>query len=163
MKRTMVVLLAVALLPGLGARQAQAQDKKIEFSLNLGAMTYVGGDADFFSDILIMVSPQLDIHLAKRLMISPEVMLGTDFQFNGVYVFPGVILNYIGKGVFAGAGIIVPIAVNLGWWGAEVDPPGLKLNLGYRGNHINLTAYLITEFQGMFSDNLIGVGVGYRF
>ena len=55
-----------------------------------------------------------------------------------------MILNYTGKGgFFAGAGVVLPVMISEG----ESDAGDLlpKINLGYRGNHINLTAYLITS------------------
>ena len=162
MKKVALAVLVLGLAAGIGTGQAFAQDKKVEFSLNLSVLSSFSGEYGF-ENIGLGLIPQLDIRLAKRFMISPEIMIFTDFEFGGVYVFPGLLLNYAGKGVFAGAGITLPMAINLGWWGAEVDPPGLKVNIGYRGKHINLTAYLITTFQDMFADNLIGAGIGYRF
>ncbi|MCK7480029.1 MAG: hypothetical protein M0C28_24170 [Candidatus Moduliflexus flocculans] len=42
--------------------------------------------------------------------------------------------------------------------GGESDTGDLlpKINLGYRGNHFNLTAYLLTDTESLFKYNLIG-------
>jgi hypothetical protein len=67
MKKVMVLVLALGLVAGLGSRQAFAQDKKVEFSLNLGAMTFYGEES--FSAFGLTLSPQVDIHVAKGFMI----------------------------------------------------------------------------------------------
>ncbi len=158
MKKVILVVLAVGLAAGLGSRQALAQDKKVEFSLNAGIMTLLESteDWDVGGLVLVALSPQLDIHGGRNFMVSPEAMVVTNFQFSGVVAFPGVILNYLGKGFFAGAGAVVGI----GGGGAMVLP---KINIGYRLKHINLTAYLITSFEELFSESLVGATVGYRF
>jgi hypothetical protein len=160
MKKVILVVLVVGLAVGGGFRQAYAQDKKIEFSLNLGIMTNLGS-GDSFTGAALALSPQLDIHVTKGFMISPEAMVVTDFEFSGALVFPGVILNYTGKGFFAGAGVVTLALIG----GGEAGVAGIlpKFNLGYRGKRINFTAYLITAFQQMFSENLAGATIGYRF
>lgn len=160
MKKVILAVLVVGLAVGGGFRQAYAQDKKVEFSLNLGVMSYLGS-ADSFEAVLLAFSPQLDIHVTKGFMISPEAMVVTDFQFSGVIGFPGVILNYTGKGFFAGAGVVAPIYIGEGDAGVGNILP--KFNIGYRGKKVNLTVYLITSTQQMFSENLVGASIGYRF
>ncbi len=154
MKKVFSVVLAVVFLAGLGAGQALAQEKKVEFGLNLGVMTD-------FEGVAMAFSPQVDIHVTKGFMISPEVMAVTDFQFTGALIFPGVILNYTGKGFFAGAGAVVPILISDFWSGAGKLLP--KLNIGYRGRHVNLTVYWLTDTAQLFSWNLAGATIGYRF
>jgi len=160
MKKVILMVLVVGLVAGLGARQAFAQDKKVEFSLNVGGMGYLGSEGSFES-VLLAFSPQVDIHVTKGLMISPEVMVVTDTHFSGAIGFPGVIFNYLGKGFFAGAGIVVPVYVGEDTAGVGTILP--KINIGYRGKKVNLTAYLITSTQQMFSENLVGATIGYRF
>ena len=64
-------------------------------------------------------------------------------------------------GFFVGAGVVLPVM----FWGGETETGDLlpKINLGYRGNHFNVTAYLLTSTEEMFKDNLIGLSAGYRF
>jgi len=163
MKKFMVMVLAVGLVVALGTGQAFAQGKKVEFSLNLGVMTDLGPDSSF-SEALFTFAPQVDIHLSPALMLSPEVMVITDdgFNFNPLLLYPGVLLNYTAKGgFFAGAGVVLPVI----FWEGESDTGDLlpKINLGYRGNHFNLTAYLLTDTESLFKYNLIGLSAGYRF
>jgi hypothetical protein len=147
-----ILLVVVGMGAGTAVQQANAQDKKVEFSLNLGVMTYVGSEGSF-AGIGLAFNPQLDIHVTKGFMISPEAMVITDFQFSGAIGFPGVMLNYTGKGFFAGAGVVL----------AAFESIVPKINIGYRGKKVNLTAYLITSTQQMFSENLVGATIGYRF
>jgi len=163
MKKVFSVLLAAVLVVGLGAGQAFAQGKKVEFSLNLGAMTDLGSYGSF-SDVLFTFAPQVDIHVSPAFMISPEVMVITDdsFSFDPFLLYPGIILNFTAKsGFFVGAGVVLPVM----FWGGETETGDLlpKINLGYRGNHFNVTAYLLTSTEEVFKDNLIGLSVGYRF
>ena len=144
----------MALAAGIGTGQAFAQEKRVEFSLNAGVMI-------FSEEVGVALSPQVDIHVTKGFMISPEAMIVTDFQFTGALLFPGVMFNYTGKGFFAGAGVVVPIFIS-GWWSGAGDLLP-QLNIGYRGRHVNLTAYLITSTAQLFSENLVGATIGYRF
>jgi hypothetical protein len=157
MKRVVLAVLAVALAAGLGAGQAFAQEKKVEFSLNAGGMT-VYGDEFAFDQWVLTVSPQVDIHVAKGFMISPEAMFITDFT--GVAVLPGVMFNYLGRGFFIGGGAVLPVSISEGLGVAELLP---KINLGYRGAHFNFTVYTITSFRAFFRYGLAGAGIGYRF
>jgi hypothetical protein len=163
MKKVMVMVMAVGLVVALGTGQAFAQGKKVEFSLNLGVMTDLGPDSSF-SEALFTFAPQVDIHLSPALMLSPEVMVITEdsFSFDPLLLYPGVLLNYTAKGgFFAGAGVVLPVV----FWEGESDTGDLlpKINLGYRGDHFNLTAYLLTDTESLFKYNLIGLSAGYRF
>jgi len=159
MKKVALAVLVMGLAAGIGAGQAFAQEKKVEFSLNAGAMTTLGEDISF-AGVLLTLTPQVDIHVAKGFMISPEAMFLTDIEFSGVVALPGVMFNYLGKGFFAGAGVVFPVSITDGFGTGSLLP---KLNLGYRGGHVNLTAYLITDTAAMFSINLVGASIGYRF
>lgn len=159
MKKVFAVLLVVGLAAGLGAGRAFAQNKKVEFSLHAGAMTYVG-EWGSFEGALLTLSPQVDIHVTRGFMISPEAMFLTDTDFSGLVALPGVLFNYLGKGFFAGAGVVLPVSIS-GELGVGTLLP--KFNIGLRGRHFNLTAYLITSTEAMFRNNLIGTSLGYRF
>jgi len=155
MKKVVLAVLVMGLAAGIGTGQAFAQEKKVEFGLNLGFMT------TDFEDFGVALSPQVDIHVTKGFMISPEAMVVTDFQLSGALIFPGVMFNYTGKGFFAGAGAVVPIMISDYWSGTGNILP--KLNIGYRGRHVGLTAYLLTSTAQLFSTNLVGATIGYRF
>jgi len=159
MKKVVLAVLVMGLAAGIGTGPAFAQEKKVEFSLNAGVMTVLGGDISF-GGVLLTLTPQVDIHIAKGFMISPEAMFLTDTSFSGAVALPGAMFNYLGKGFFAGAGVVFPVSITDGFGTGSLLP---KLNIGYRGGHVNLTAYLITDTAAMFSVNLIGASVGYRF
>jgi len=159
MKKVGLVFLVLGMLAGTAVQQANAQDKKVDFSLNLGVMSFYGGEFSF-SGFGLTLSPQVDIHVTKGFMISPEAMFLTDFEFSGVVGFPGVIFNYLGKGFFVGGGVVLPVAISGEVGVGELLP---KFNIGYHGRHINLTAYTITSFNGIFRWGLVGASLGYRF
>ncbi len=105
MKKVVMAVLAAALMAGLGTTGAFAQEKKVEFSLNAGALTFYGGEFSF-SDIGLTAGPQVDIHVTKGFMISPDLMFVTDTHFSSVLGMAGVTFNYLGKGFFAGGGAV---------------------------------------------------------
>jgi hypothetical protein len=159
MKKVVMAVLAAALMAGLGTTGAFAQEKKVEFSLNAGALTFYGGEFSF-SDIGLTAGPQVDIHVTKGFMISPDLMFVTDTHFSGVLGMAGVTFNYLGRGFFAGGGAVLPFSISGEAGVGELLP---KVHLGYRGAHVNLTVYTITAFNGIFKFGLVGAGLGYRF
>ena len=84
-------------------------------------------------------------------MISPEFMFLTDSSFSGVIGLPGVMFNYVGKGFFVGAGPCCRSRSPKTAGAGELLP---KINIGYRGGHINFTVYTITAFNGFFKYGL---------
>ncbi|MGB8959771.1 MAG: hypothetical protein WCC00_12250 [Candidatus Aminicenantales bacterium] len=161
MKKAMVMVVAVVFLGGLVALPGFSQEKKVEFSLNLGVATNLDPD-DSFSDAMFTFAPQVDFHVTRGFMISPEVMVITDdsFSFHPL-LYPGVLLNYTSKSFFVGAGFVLPVM----FWEGSPDTGDLlpKINIGYRGPHVNVTAYLLTDTHEFLKYNLIGLSAGYRF
>ena len=162
MKKAMVMVAAVVFLAGLAALPGFSQEKKVEFSLNLGVMTDLGSEGSF-SEALFTFAPQVDFHVTRGFMISPEVMLITDdsFSFDPLLLYPGVLLNFTSKGFFVGGGVVLPVI----FWKDGTDTGDLlpKINIGYRGPHVNVTAYLLTDTHEFFKYNLVGLSAGYRF
>jgi hypothetical protein len=159
MKKVLMGVLLLGLIAAVSATPAWAQGKKVVFSLNGGAMTYIGSEGSF-GGALLTLSPQIDIQVTRGFVISPEAMFLTDTEFSGLVALPGVMFNYQGKGFFAGVGVVLPVSIT-GELGAGTLLP--KLNLGYRNRHINFTLYLLTPTEALFSENLIGASLGYRF
>ena len=162
MKKAMVMVVAVVFLGGSVALPGFSQEKKVEFSLNLGVMTNLDPD-DSFSDLMFTFAPQVDFHVTRGFMISPEVMVITDdgFSFDPLLLYPGVLLNYTSKSFFVGGGFVLPVM----FWEDGTDTGDLlpKINIGYRGPHLNVTAYLLTDTHEFLKYNLIGLSAGYRF
>jgi len=167
MKRVITGLLVVGLL--WGAALAQAQEKKVALSLNLGIQTnlWKGTSFDLTQGTLDV---RAGIRLGRSFEISPEFMYVTTHKFHldYGYLYPGVVINYVAKSFFVGAGAVLPIT----YGGGETNSgnPAPKFNIGYVNNHIMLTAYIImwteSDPYGEFNFphfNFIGATVGYRF
>jgi hypothetical protein len=159
MKRVLVGLLLGVLL--VGGAWAQGHEKNVEFTLSLGVQTDLSS-ASSFSDALFTMAANLDVHLGRSVMISPEVMVVThDFDFGSVIIYPGAILNFKFGAAFIGAGLVLPVLVTSG--SSDTGDLSPKINLGVRAGHITLMAYLITNTDEIFKNNLIGASVGVTF
>jgi hypothetical protein len=165
MKKVMVALLVMGLL--IGASFAQAQEKKVTFSVNLGIQTNLwrGTSFDLSQGTLDV---RAGIRLGRSFEISPELMYATShkFHFDYGYVYPGIVFNFVTKGFFVGAGAVLPITYGGGDTGSGNPAP--KINVGYFSHGINLTAYIImytesSDYWGFPHFNFIGTTVGYRF
>ena len=159
MKKVVMVVLAAALVAGLGTSAAFAQEKKVEFSLYAGALTFYGGEFTL-TDIGLTAGAQVDVHVTKGFMISPDFMFVTDTEFSGVVGLPGVTFNYLGSGFFIGGGVVLPVAISGEVGVGELLP---KVHLGYRGKRVTLSVYTITSFNMVFKAGLVGASLGYRF
>ena len=167
MKKVMTGLLVMGLLV-VGAF-GQAQEKKVAFSLNLGIQTNLWKDTSFD-----LTQGTLDlkagIRIGRSFQISPELMYVTSHKFHldYGYIYPGVMLNYVAKNFFIGAGAVLPIVYGGGE--SHSGNPAPKINVGYIADHLMLTAYIImwTEHDPYGDSNFpnfnfIGATVGYRF
>jgi hypothetical protein len=167
MKKVMTGLLVMGLLV-VGAF-AQAAEKKVTFSVNVGMQTnlWKGSSFDLSQGTLDV---RAGIRLGRSFEISPELMYVTSHKFHldYGYIYPGVMLNYVAKHFFIGAGAVLPIVYGGGT--SDSGNPAPKINVGYIADHLMLTAYIImwTEHDpyGDFNFpnfNFIGATVGYRF
>lgn len=156
MKKVMAGLLAIGLLAS-GAF-AQAPAKTTTFNVNAGVVSGSGWGTVFFS-----LGLGADIAVGKHWTVSPEVQLITyQFNFEAVVLAPAILLNYSPDGkFFVGAGPGLPILVA----GSESATGVLcaAANIGYRANHILISAYIATPFEAMFEESLYGARIGYRF
>ena len=165
MKKIVLSLMVMGLFVGGTFFSAQAQEKKVSFSLNLGVQTQFFGE-DAFENAWFTLDTRLGIGVGQSLEISPEVMAAVyaDLEFDIVFLYPGVMLNYkLGK-FFVGAGAIMPLLFESG--NVEAYIPSPKLNFGYRTRNLMLTAYfftVITEEGGFLEFNHIGATIGYWY
>jgi hypothetical protein len=165
MKKVGVILLVVVgMLAGAAVQQANAQDKRAAFSLNLGVQTNVWAGTSF-DNAWFTLDGRVGIPLGKSFEVSPEVMAMVDdsFNFDLVWLYPGVMLNYKAGNFFVGAGAVLPVVV-----GGESDSgnPAPKINFGYKFGKLMITLYAIawTESGVDFLDlNFVGATLGYRF
>jgi hypothetical protein len=140
MRKTCSSLLIFGLLLGGVVKQTQAQDKKLEFNLNVGVLKGV------YSTIFTIGSG-LDYQLGKYLMISPEIQL---WRAPDVLVlFPGTVVNLEFKNFFVGGGAVIGFRIS-GDENLEMDRVSAKINTGIKFNRIKLTLYLLTSFEGIF-------------
>ncbi len=109
MKKVMLGLLVVGLLAG--GLFAQAPEKKWAFSVNLGVQTNLWRGSSF-DEAQATVDLRAGYRIGKSFEISPEVMYATGYKFHTDFgfLYPGVMLNYLAKGFFVGAGAVIPVA-----------------------------------------------------
>jgi hypothetical protein len=93
------------------------------------------------------------------------IYVGDSYDMAGVWLYPGLMMNYKTGKFFIGARVVLSIFFEEG----EYSRPGNvapKVNLGYRVGHITLTAYILAwagNGDSFLDVNFIGATVGYRF
>jgi len=165
MKKVILVVLVAGFVAAMALPQAWGQEKKAQFSLNVGVQTNVWQGTSF-DNAWFTLDARVGIALGKSFEISPEVMVMVDdsFNFDAVWLYPGVMLNYKSGGFFLGAGaVLLPIA--FGGGESETATPAPKINIGYRYGNFQFTIYALTwtdevDFLDM---NFVGATIGYRF
>jgi hypothetical protein len=154
MKKTMILMCGILLVSGL-----YAETNKMTVGINFGTMT---DDTFSFNPFFWTAGAELDIPFGKALMLSPEATLvGYKFEFKEFFLFPAAILNFTSSGFFAGGGLTKGFYIGSGSATAITDI-ALKLNAGFLSDSLKLTAYIITPFNGIFKDMLIGATLGFR-
>ncbi len=165
MKKVILMVLVVGLVAGLGSRQAFAQERKAEFSLNAGVQTNIWNGSSF-DGASFTLDGRVGIALGKSFEISPEVMFVLDGVFEGDvnFFYPGVMLNYKAGNFFVGLGAVLPIAFGEGE--SETGNIAPKVNFGYKFGKLMITVYALTWTESGFDfldANFIGATLGYRF
>lgn len=165
MKKAAWISIAIALLVGGAFSDAQAQQTKKAFSLNLGVQTDYSGESPF-EHLWFTLDARFGIAVGQSLEISPEVMAAVEdsLEFDDVFLYPGVMLNYKLGDFFIGAGVVLPLFFYGGDF--EAHPPAPKVNFGYRARSLILTVYVFnwTEEDFRFLELLlIGATIGIRF
>jgi hypothetical protein len=154
MKKALVMICGLLLVSGV-----YAAGNQMNFGLNFGIMT---PDDFSFDPIWWTVGAELDIQIGNYLMLSPEVTLvGYKFEFKQFVLYPGVILNFTPGNFFIGGGIVKGFLI-------PSDTPAssdvaLKLNAGLISKNTKLTVYLISGFDSIFKNMLVGASLGFRF
>jgi hypothetical protein len=161
-KKVMIGLLAMGLLAG-GAL-AQGPEKRVDFSINLGVQTNVWRGASF-NEAQGTLDMRIGFNLGRSFQISPEIMYATFYRFHFDYgfLYPGVILNFVTKNFFVGAGAVLPVVFGGGESSSGTVSP--KINIGFTSGHFVVTAYMIAwtgSGINLFDMNSIGATVGYR-
>lgn len=154
MKKTMILLCGILLVSGL-----YAETNKMTIDINFGTMT----DKNFsFDPFYWTAGAELDIPFGKALMFSPElIIVGYQFKFKEFLAFPAVILNFTASSFFVGGGLTKGFYIGSGT-STEITDVALKLNAGFLGDSLKITGYIITPFNAIFEDMIIGVTLGFR-
>ena len=157
MRKVFSSLLVMGLLLGGIFQQAQAQDKKLAFNLNIGAQTNSSFDAGFFR---ITLGVGLDFLLGEKIIISPEFQ-SCFHDFETYLLNPGAILNLRFNNFFVGGGLILSFM----YYENDFENVQLlpKINAGYRSNYTKLTIYLIPPFKDFPREILLGASIGIVF
>jgi hypothetical protein len=165
MKKIVLGLLVMGLFVGGAFSSALAQETKKAFSLNLGVQTDYIGESPF-EHLWFTLDARFGIAIGQSLEISPEVMAAVEdsLEFDDVFLYPGVMLNYKLGDFFVGAGVVLPLFFYGGDF--EAHTPAPKVNFGYRARNLILTVYVFnwTEEDFSFLELLfIGATIGYRY
>ena len=154
MKKTIIMLCGLLLVSGIYGAGSQ-----MNFGINFGIMTY---DDFKFDPIFWTAGAELDLQLSDFLMLSPEVTLvGYKFEFKQFILYPGVILNLTPGSLFVGGGLVKGFLIGEG--DSVSSDVSLKLNAGLISKNTKLTVYLISDFNNIFKNMLIGASLGFRF
>ena len=154
MKKTIIMLCGLLLVSGIYGAGSQ-----MNFGINFGIMTY---DDFKFDPIFWTAGAELDLQLSDFLMLSPEVTLvGYKFEFKQFILYPGVILNLTPGSLFIGGGLVKGFLIGEG--DSVSSDVSLKLNAGLISKNTKLTVYLISDFDNLFKNMLIGASLGFRF
>jgi hypothetical protein len=149
----MVLMMGLLLVSGLFAQN------KTTVGINFGTMT---DDSFSFNPFFWTAGAEIDLPFGRALMFSPEVTLvGYKFAFKEFLLFPGAVLNFTTSSFFVGGGITKGFYIGSGDT-TEITEVALKLNAGLLTDSIKLTAYIITPFDGIFEEMIVGASLGFR-
>jgi len=143
------------------AEMAPLMTKKINICLNTGLQT----DSILHSPLWTWeIKGSIRVH--RSLQISPEFMFSTEFSLNfrNCYINPGIMVNYVAKKFFIGAGATMLIKV--AGWTRNKFSPALKINAGLIFNRGMFTVYAVpwTDYRGIESNStIIGASIGFLY
>jgi hypothetical protein len=158
MKKISIVLLLVMLIPLLSSVNLNADSTKM--FANFGIVT---DDSLTFDSYLWYIGANIDFSINDLFMVSPELnVMSYKFEFSTFLLEPAVLANLKFGTFFAGAGLTKLFVISGNDFKDESDF-ALKLNAGFRGDHIRFRVFLITPFNDLFGSNLVGAQIGLGF
>lgn len=160
MKKTTILTLVVVAIFVFGTRDLTAQVSDMDLYVNLGLTS---NDKFEFDPLIWTAGVNIDIHLSRLLMFSPECdVVFLKFKFNKMWLSPGAILNVRYGLFFAGAGIIKWFKLVGNVVNSEFS---MKMNAGFIGQKYRLVGYIATPFNDFFGKNMImfGASLGFKF
>lgn len=158
MKKIIILFFGASLILSISNQNLYSQYETMTLSFNAGVHT---DDSFSFDPFFWTAGLILDINMGDHLMLSPECfVIVHEFEFDYTTLAPAVLLNFKFESLFVGGGITK-------WWNVnDFSNPSdflLKLNAGFRGRNLKLAAYLITDFDDLFEDNVVGATLGFYF
>ncbi|UCC39291.1 MAG: hypothetical protein JSV96_16055 [Candidatus Aminicenantes bacterium] len=158
MKKIIILFFSALLILSVSNQNLYAQYETMSMSFNAGVHT---DDSFSFDPFFWTAGLVLDINMGDYLMLSPECfVIVNKFEFGFTNLAPAVLLNFRFESLFLGGGITK-------WWNVDdfSEPSDfmLKLNAGFKGRNLKLTAYLITGFEDFLENNLVGATLGFYF
>lgn len=131
-----------------------------DLSLNFGIVT---DDSFSFKPFLWTAGLNYNFHINELVSLSPEChIIVHQFDFEYFILAPSVMVNFNFDSFFAGAGLTKWFLIGEGSdFSTDV---GLKLHLGFGGNNLRLTFYLVTAFDNLFAKGMaVGTTLGFGF
>lgn len=154
MKKMLIVLCGLLLVSGLSAF-----DKQTTIGVNFGIQET---DQFEFDPLMWTAGAEIDLQLGDYLMLSPEATLvGMGFKFKQFLLIPGVMLNFTPSNLFVGGGLVKGIYIGSGE-SLVSDDFALKLNAGLYSRNLKLTVYVMSAFDSLFEDIVVGAALGFR-
>ncbi len=159
MRKIFIPILIGLFILSLTATPLKAGDKAMEIFLHGGIVT---DDSLSFEPMLWTAGVNIDFHLGSMLMLSPEAMVVVyKFEFDPIWIAPGCLLNVKLGSFFAGGGLTKWFLVGDGY--TVSTDIALKLNAGFRGSNMKITAFAVMNFDNMFSDMTVGATFAIGF
>ncbi len=161
MKKKLFMGICILLVILSVSQNAKAQYDRINLALGFGTIT---DDSFSFKPFFWTSGVNLDFYLSEHIVLSPEFfMIVHNFNFDAFFLAPAALLNFDFGGFMIGAGVTKLWLVGSAISGSPSSDPALKLNTGYLGEGIRLSAYLITSFDNLFKSNSFGASLGFYF
>jgi len=160
MKKILPAVLALSVFLS-AAPELRAQSKPLGASLNWGIVTDTSFD---FRPFVWTGCFELDFFLGPSLSISPEAgFIVRALDFSSFILAAGVIVNLHTDAFYLGGGLTQ-------WWLAGSEAPEgihtdfmLKINAGFKISNLKFGAYVVTPFDGLFSDPVVALTWGFYF
>ena len=157
MKKTLVAVLLVVAVSFVGPAKAKAD----YLSLNFGVITDTSLS---FNPFLWTAGMTIDVPLGSVMTLCPEgYIVVHKFDF-GTFIFaPAVMLNFNFNEFFVGGGISKWFLLGDDIDGSPSSDFSLKLNVGFQGVDLRLTAFIFTPFNDLFGSAAVGATLGFVF
>lgn len=157
------ILLTLVLVGLVTAEAAQAQTRKTGFSLSLGASINVPRGKGYDRTTYVTLDFRSRFRLGRSFEVVPEIM-GAATIFGIWWLYPGASLNIASGSLFFGTGVVLPLSYTD--HSLEPGPPAPKVNIGFRGQRVILTAYFLGWVKRPSEDlamHFVGLTLGYCF